>query len=53
MGIPTYGEGVKPVGPNFQLLPKICFAGFPNEDIAMMIDDAAIMGRPTKQGVIL
>ena len=29
--IPTYGEGgegVKPVGPNFKLLPKICFASF-------------------------
>ena len=24
------GGGVKPVGPNSQLLPKICFEGFPN-----------------------
>ena len=23
------GRGVKPVGPNFKLLPKICFASFP------------------------
>ena len=30
--IPTFGEGggVKPVGPKSQLLPKICFACFPN-----------------------
>ena len=31
-GIPTYGEGeggVKPVGPNSQLLPKISFESFP------------------------
>ena len=33
LGIPTYGEGaVKPVGPNSQLLPKICFGGFPDCD---------------------
>ena len=32
LGIPTFGEvgGVKPVGPKSQLLPKICFWGFPN-----------------------
>ena len=31
LGIPTFGEGggVKPVGPKSQLLPKICFGGFP------------------------
>ena len=32
LGIPTYGEGrggVKPVEPNSQLLPKICFWGSP------------------------
>ena len=30
--IPTFGEGggAKPVGPKSQLLPKICFACFPN-----------------------
>ena len=28
--IPTFGEGgVKPVGPNSQFLPKICFGGSP------------------------
>ena len=27
---PLWG-GVKPVGPNSQLLPKICFASFPNQ----------------------
>ena len=26
------GAGVKPVGPNSQLLPKICFASFPQAD---------------------
>ena len=40
LGIPTYGEGgeggVKPVGPNSQLLPKICFESFPYE-IDLMI----------------
>ena len=25
------GVGIKPVGPNSQLLPKICFASFPKE----------------------
>ena len=25
------GGGVKPVGPKSQLLPKICFGGFPNQ----------------------
>ena len=25
------GRGVKPVGPNSQLLPKICFGGFPDD----------------------
>ena len=29
------GAGVKPVGPNSQLLPKICFASFPNTVILM------------------
>ena len=31
LGIPTFGEGggVKPIGPKSQLLPKICFGGFP------------------------
>ena len=31
LGIPTFGEGggVKPVGSKSQLLPKICFGGFP------------------------
>ena len=33
LGIPTYGEGgrggVKPFGPNSQLLPKICFESSP------------------------
>ena len=32
--IPTLGEGggFKPVGPKSQLLPKICFGGFPDDD---------------------
>ena len=29
--IPTYREGVKPVGPNSQLLPKISFESFNKE----------------------
>ena len=35
--IPTFGEGggVKPVGPKSQLLPKICFACFPNSSYGL------------------
>ena len=33
------GAGVKPVGPNSQLLPKICFACFPNDDYDNGVSD--------------
>ena len=36
--IPTFGEGgVKPVGPKSQLLPKICFGGFPNDTFVVTV----------------
>ena len=43
---PTVGGGVKPVGPKSQLLPKICFGGFPHYGMSLNLYPPLLIASP-------